>query len=275
MHLFHFPNPFRWVLGKIPFLTALALIALLLSGLSARIAIYGDTRGDDATHALVVIAISTFAPDLVFHTGDLSSKGKSAAEYDNFKAIIKDLGKTEFYPVRGNHERDEQLFLSSFPQLQSSTRYLLERDSLVFIALDSTLELKPGSDQLNWLREQLAKHHDQAVILLLHHPVFSSGAHGDELGLGVWLPTLLEGSSVIAVISGHEHSYERSAYQGIYYLVSGGGGSPFREKRNPNPHSKVFVISHHFIVMDRQGPILEVRVLKPDLTELDSFEIKL
>ena len=253
----------------------LAIQGLAGTNLEARIAIYGDTRGDNATHARVVKAISTFSPDLVFHTGDLSTQGKSADEFDAFKSVIKALGNAEFYPVRGNHERDEQLFLSYFTQLCGSSRYVLERDSLVFIALDSSIGIKPGSEQLVWLQQQLSRHQDQPVILLVHHPVFSSGAHGDELGLGVWLPALLENSSVKAVISGHEHSYERSEYQGIPYLVSGGGGSPFRETRNPNPYSRLFIISHHFIIMDREGPVLKCRVFDPDLKLLDSFDIDL
>lgn len=275
MHHGTIPNQVRLGWGLLLLIIAAVVQGLLIPGLEARIAIYGDTRGGEEVHASIVQALTGLAPDLVFHTGDLSSHGRSPQEFEVFKAIIEPLGSVDFYPVRGNHERDEKLLLSYFPQLQGSTRYIVRRDSLVFVALDSTHDLKPGSEQFNWLKENLLAHQDRPIILLMHHPVFSSGAHGDELGLSLWLPHLLEGSSVKAVISGHEHSYERSEFGGIHYLVSGGGGAPFRTARNPNPHSKLFVISHHFLILDPEATKLKVRVLTPDLNLLDSFDIEL
>lgn len=251
------------------------LISLFFSSLQARIAVYGDTRGGEAVHASIVQAVKGFEPHLVLHTGDLSSNGKTDEEFAVVKSIIAPLAPVEFYPVRGNHERDEALFLKHFPQLKDSSRYVLERDSLVFIVLDSSKDLKPGSEQVTWLQTQLQAAKDKPAILLLHHPVWSSGAHGDELGLRAWLPLLLAESSVRAVISGHEHSYERSESEGITYLVTGGGGAPFRDARKPNPHSRIFIQAHHFLILERDGLLLRGKVYDPESALLDSFSIKL
>jgi hypothetical protein len=250
----------------------LPLILLLCSCLFADIVFYGDTRSDEVTHRKVVNAIISHKPAIAFHTGDLNQKGIVQSEYDLFKEISKPLSKLcPIYPAKGNHERSLSLFLANFPALNDTAYYSLVHDGIRFIVLDSTGDLSPASGQYKWLQTALAD--TLPAILILHHPVFSSGAHGDELGLQLWLPQMLQGSNVRAVFSGHDHNYERSEYEGISYVVCGGGGAPMREARNVNPQSVIFELSHHYIVAKRVYGRLTCKVWNLESELLDSFEL--
>ncbi len=253
-------------------LVYLSILLLCSAFLNAQIAFYGDTRTHPETHRLVVTEIAKHHPQMVFHTGDLNSKGTKQSEYDTFKEIISPLSKSaSFYPARGNHEKDLTLFLQNFPKLEGSSYYTVQNEGIRFIILDSVQDLKPGSVQYRWLSKVLET--KLPSILILHHPVFSSGEHGDELGLQLYLPRLLEGKDVLAVLSGHDHNYERSSYKGITYLVTGGGGAPLRESDNNNPYSLKFIKTNHFLIAQRVGDTLQFSVYGLEGDILDSFTI--
>ncbi|HOT39560.1 MAG TPA: metallophosphoesterase [Candidatus Cloacimonas acidaminovorans] len=249
------------------------LFTFLGASLEARFAIYGDTRSSPEIHQQVVQQIVLHKPEATFHTGDLNSSGKTQKEYDNFLQIISPLCQiSRFFPARGNHEKDLSLFLQNFPFLNGSSYYTVYQDSIRFIILDSVLDLSPGSEQFNWLQKQLKE--DIPTLLILHHPVFSSGEHSDELGLQLFLPELLQKSSVKAVFSAHDHNYERSEFKGITYIVTGGGGAPLREKEHANPYSLVFIKTHHYLIGEREGKSIIFKVYNLDNKILDSFTIK-
>lgn len=257
-------------------LTALLVILLTAWSLSAQIAIYGDTRTNDDIHRKIVTAISTHEPRIAFHSGDLVAKGIDQAEYDNFFDISLPLTQLcKIHPAKGNHERDAALFLKNFPAIGEKTYYSIAYDKMLFVLLDSTVELKPGSEQYNWLESELAANDLLPAIIIIHHPVFSSGAHGDELGLALFLPALFERYNVRAVFSGHDHNYERSEFGGIAYITTGGGGAPLRDAKHDNPHSITFQKEHHYCIGERVEDILYFLVFSESNSLMDDFLIHL
>lgn len=238
-------------------------------------AIYGDTRTNSEIHSQVVLEIAGWKPGIAFHSGDLSQRGQTQAEYDRWKSISAPLSELcRIYPAKGNHERDRELFLANFPYLNGSSWYSLEQDSIKFVVLDSTEDLSPGSPQYQYLALQLAQT-GLPIVIIMHHPVFSSGEHGDELSLGLFLPGLFEDSRVKLVISGHEHSYERLEYGGISYLVSGGGGAPLRDAATEHPYSKIFVKKHNYIIAQRDKDELFISVYSLGRELIESITIDL
>lgn len=252
------------------------LICLLLFGiliLHADVLIYGDTRSNPDVHRSLIDQVRELPLSAVFHTGDLNRRGVRQAEFDRFKDIIRPLSG-DFYPVRGNHERDLDLFLKNFPQLGDRSHYSVTHDSLKYIILDSNISLLPATDQYLWLQQEL-KFASLPVIIFLHHPVFSSGAHGQELGLELFLPNLLKRYEVMAVISGHEHSFEHLVFDGIHYLVTGGGGAPLREMGSPSPHSQFFIKTHHYNILKRLDGSLLIQTLDLQGEQIYQIEIPL
>jgi acid phosphatase len=249
----------------------------LLYGIAiARIAIYGDSRGGGNTHTDVIAAIASHKPDAVFHAGDFCERGTDQREYEDFLQAVAALGVPgSFFPARGNHERDKELFLSKFPYIGTSTWYSVTRDSIRFVILDSNASLKPDSEQYQWLEEVLQADLGMPIIVIVHHPVFSSGAHGDTPGLGLYLPPLLEKYGVSAVISGHDHAYERSEFHDIHYIVTGGGGSSLRESSHANPWSILVAVLHHYLILDREDKVLQIKAYDLNGNRFDTVSIPL
>jgi len=245
----------------------------LSSFLSARIAIYSDTQLNDEVHQDIITEIAARKPDIAFLNGDLTSKGQTQTQFDNWRSISEPLSSIcRIYPAKGNHERDKALFLQNFPYLEGNTWYTVDHDSLTCIVLDTTSDLKPGSEQYSWLRGVLAGL-TKPALLFMHHPVFSSGMHGDELGLSLFLPDLLTHSRVIAVFSGHDHSYERSVFDGVTYVVTGGGGGTLREAARENPYRVCFNMVHHYLIADELADRLDLFVYSLTGELIDSFSL--
>ncbi len=245
-----------------------------LGVLQARIAIYGDTRTQDDIHRRVVQKIAEHKPEIAIHTGDLVNSGRTQSEYDKFHAISKPLTDVStLYPAKGNHEKDPLLFLENFPILDGKTYYTLERDSLRFVILDTTIRINVGSVQYQWLKDRLLEYDGSPIIVIMHHPAFSSGRHGDELGLSLYLPELLSQYSVKAVFAGHDHGYERSYFNGIYYITTAGGGAPLYDTNSLNRHSQLRLKSYNYVIADWEDEKLVFRVYDLEDKQIDSFSI--
>lgn len=104
-----------------------------------------------------------------------------------------------------------------------------------------------GSAQFTWLEAVLEAAPARCTLAYSHHPLFSSGAHGDEADL-MELWELLDRSGVDVMLGGHDHIYERFAPQdawgnadpeGIRQFIVGTGGAPLYEIGTPHPNSEV------------------------------------
>lgn len=249
---------------------------VFFANLGARIAIYGDTQYSAEIHAQVAAAMAVHKPGIAFHTGDLSSHGSKQKNYDGFFSLSAPLlSQCQVFPARGNHDSSIELFLANFPQVGDKTWYSVKYDSLLCIVLDSNQDLKPRSVQYDWLCEALADTSCAAKIVILHHPIFSSGSHGGNADLALFLPSLFARSGVVAVFSGHDHDYERLQHNGVTYFVNGGGGGLLREKSNPDPRSVVFAKSYNYLILDRAGKTLTCTAYTPKGEVLDSCDLAL
>jgi 3',5'-cyclic AMP phosphodiesterase CpdA len=135
------------------------------------------------------------------------------------------------------------------------------------------------TEQFNWLEKELktAKESEKFVIVVLHHPPFSSGKHGqdsDILKLQQTLLPLLEKNTVDLVFAGHDHVCERSYRNGIYYITSGAAGAPLYEKTFENKYRQFFSSQNNYskILVSKNQLVIDVF---DDLgAELDHLIIK-
>ena len=80
------------------------------------------------------------------------------------------------------------------------------------MALNSNIPASPGSSQYEWLRADLAANKTRCTAAYWHHPVFSSGEHGNVPAMRA-IARLLYEQGVEVIVSGHDHDYERFALQ--------------------------------------------------------------
>jgi len=103
------------------------------------------------------------------------------------------------------------------------------------VALNSNIDMRPGSPQGVWLRNDLATRGARCTVAYWHHPLFTSGPSGPTSAVQELWYTLYD-AGVELVLNGHEHLYERFAPQdpeghvdttgGIRQIIAGTGGAP-------------------------------------------------
>jgi hypothetical protein len=115
------------------------------------------------------------------------------------------------------------------------------------LSLNSNIAATAGSPQFEWVRRDLADRPSQCSLAIWHHPLFSSGEHGNNPVMReMW--RLLDSLGVDIVLTGHEHGYERFAPQdadgrgdplGIRQFVVATGGVPLYRTGVIKPNSEV------------------------------------
>ncbi len=186
-----------------------------------------------------------------------------------------------FHAVLGNHDvsRGRAAQISYGPFNMGGRGYysfLKGGDLIEFFALDSNAM---DAAQLQWLDTALAGSKAQWKIAYFHHPIYSSGRfHGSSMKLRRLLEPLFVRYGVAAVLSGHDHIYERTRpQQGIQYFVSGAGGqlrrgninrgSPFFAAGNDSVHSFMYVEVTSdrlaYWAVDAQGNVLDSGTMTP------------
>lgn len=173
------------------------------------------------------------------------------AYYDKTWGVFK--AKTR--PVPGNHETYDpagelagyKAYFGSIAYPQGKPYYSYNEGNWHFIALDSNSFDR--SAQIEWLKNDLARNTRSCIAAYWHHPLFSSGGHGnDPVSRPVW--KILYGAKADLVLSGHDHHYERFAPQnpdgkatadGIVEIVGGmGGAEPYPiEEVQPNSQKRI------------------------------------
>lgn len=242
---------------------------------SHAVIVYGDSRSGHSVHKAIVRTIIKTKPSAVFHTGDLVNDGSSSSDWTTFNSITSELVESApFYPALGNHDLPPQLFLDNFDLPNNERWYSVEVDGLHFIVLDSNTDLIAGSDQYEWLENELQQVADEFAAVVFHHPVLSTGHHGDELDLGPILVPLFEEYDVELVLNGHDHNYERSFKDGVYYLVVGGGGAPLYRQEGSSPYSQVFKSAYHFCALTVSDGGVTIQAFDLDLKIIDQFSIE-
>lgn len=238
------------------------------------IVIYGDCRSGHDTHRQIVADAVSIRPDAVFCVGDLVDDGSSADQWANFDNITSELREVApYYPALGNHDLPPELFFERFDLPNNERWYSVDVKGLHFVVLDTTIEadITEGSEQHAWLESQLQEVGEEFVAVLTHHPLLSTGNHGGDPDLDRVLTPLFEEYGVDIVFSGHDHDYERSLRNGIYYIVTGGGGAPLYGRATKNPYSEVFHESHQFCTLFMSNDTVTVEAFDLDGNIIDEF----
>lgn len=248
-----------------------------VSGKPFIIVVYGDTRTFHDKHQEIADAINTFSPNAVFHTGDLVDDGRVADQWTTFNEITAELQATaDFYPAAGNHENEAQLFYDNFDLPNNEKWYSVELFGIHFIVLNTNLDISVGSEQYQWLANDLASIESDIrhVMAVFHYPPFTTGPYyTDALGLREIIVPLFDEYNLDTAFSGHTHAYERSQYHNSFYVVTGAGGATPVNQRIDSIYSRIYLKSYNFCVMHEQSNRLTVDVYDEDLNKIDTFEV--
>ena len=186
--------------------------------------------------------------------GDLAYKSGSPAQFLNCYDPTWGRHKQRTRPVPGNHDYRTENAAGYFEYWGARAGppglgyYSFDLGDWHLIALNSILSGDAYFEQNRWLTEDLRRTRKRCILAYWHHPVFSSGKHGDDPHMGPVFEILHDAGASI-VLSGHDHIYERFAPQtpegelderrGIRAFVAGTGGAKLYDFDNPRPNSQI------------------------------------
>jgi hypothetical protein len=206
----------------------------------------GKGRGSWCRAAATAAAVDRLAPDAVLALGDLQYDDGRRTAYR--KAYQDSWGgfRGHTHPVPGNHEYWSTSgaggyfdYFGKRAGRRGRGWYSFDVGPWHLVALNSNCDqiaCDAGSDQYRWLEADLAASSNVCTLAFMHHPLVSSGPHGDDPPIGsgpLW--RLLYRAGVDVALAGHDHLYERFALlrpdgskdvaTGIRTFVIGTGGA--------------------------------------------------
>lgn len=242
--------------------------------------------------------------DFLIHTGNIATEGHIANVYKDFYEPFKEvLKKMPYMAALGQDEygpnKDEQAgkgFLSanyrpinSMPWSKGTPNYYYydSANARVIVIDTNNLydaifapKLERNSPQYEWLKSTLAKTGaDKWKIVVLHHPVYSSGASEDRLSQ--FLAPLFEAHKVNLVLQGHQGAYERtkpikaaqSSKNGPIYVTIGGAGRSFEPASYNNEWSAKYYATPHFAYIQIVDRKLSLRIYTHEDKKIDALDI--
>src|SRR6516165_8278644 len=215
---------------------------------------------DDLSGAVATAKLLDKIPGTVFAVGDLAYPDGSDEQFAKCYGPTWGRFKDRTRPAPGNHEYHSDGasgYVRYFGDTAGDPKkayYSYDLGTWHIIALNSECEsvggCGAGSQQEQWLRQDLDAHPTKCTLAYWHKPLFSSGAaHGNDPEVKpLW--DALYAADADVVIGGHDHDYERFAPQdpsgrldsqrGIREFVVGTGGkNSHRTFASPQPNSEV------------------------------------
>ncbi len=219
--------------------------------------VIGDWGARTAVQRPVAQAMGRIGADIhsafVISTGDnFYTEGVESTHDPQWRRTFEDVYtapalQRPWYVVLGNHDYlgspgAEVDYTRVSPRWRMPSRYwrqnitLADGSDAAFFFLDTTpidhlLGLRDeipqadfgARDQIMWLERELASCSAPWRIVVGHHPIYSSGAHGGSLGMIEHVRPLLQRYGVQAFFNGHDHNLEHLEAEGVNYICSGAG----------------------------------------------------
>jgi hypothetical protein len=211
------------------------------------------SSGDEATAKLLDGISGT-----VFAAGDTVYEDGTAEEFANCYDPSWGRHKARTYPIPGNHEYHTANATGYFGYFGAAAGdpargyYSYDLGQWHIVALNSVCAQVGGceatSPMVTWLKQDLAANPRACTLAYVHHPLFSSGPHGNQTFMRPTWDALYAADADV-VISGNDHDYERFAPQnpsgaadqarGIREFVVGTGGNSLYSFTTVRPNSEV------------------------------------
>jgi len=249
---------------------------------------YGDTRSYPENHNKVAKQIyETIKEDpgyqsFILFNGDFVDDGDIESDWDleffdpQYKYIQYLLSHVPFQSSMGNHEHSGILFEKYFPYPFINKRYWsFDYGPAHLIILDQYRDLGKDSEQLNWLKQDLAKNKKKWKIICLHEPGWTAGVHDNNQDVQEYIQPLCIKHDVKLVLAGHSHYYARAVVDGINHISTGGGGAPLYTPDPDKSYITKAVKTHHFLKIHIKDNRLICTAIDAKGFVIDSFSLQM
>ena len=216
---------------------------------------FGDYGNDTVSQRRLRDQMLRDSFHFILTTGDNTYENGAYREFDTnvFQIYPTLFSRVPLFPILGNHDYYADLaasYLDIFDLPPNAWRsqdreryYSFDYGNVHFVALDTDRPMwvddaVADDDIFDWLRYDLAHTTQRWKIVAMHVPAYSTGfhRHDSELISQPKLPPIFDAYGVDLVLSGHDHTYQRSyplrggqitpsAQGGVVYVVSGAGSA--------------------------------------------------
>lgn len=261
------------ILLRAGFLYLALFLSIALSAIPCfadfRFAVIGDTQGyRDGVNKKVLETFMEQAKSeetgFIVFVGDLITGSEDSERHEEmFRAWKKIIEGYEIpvYIALGNHditlESSEDMVRAIFempkngPSALKELVYSFDYENAHFVIIDVEMygnRHRLGDIQFEWLKGDLEKNEKDIVFIFGHEPAYPIAFHKED-SLSVYpserdsMWQLFVENSVTAYFCGHEHLYNSSLHEGVYQIITGGGGGPLRVLTKQGGF-------HHFVLVD-------------------------
>ena len=213
-----------------------------------------DNPGAAATAALTSAQLAIHPEATVLVLGDNAYPDGTTAEFSQFYGPT--WGQTHIFDrtlaCAGNHDYNTSgagpYFAALGDKAGPSGKGFFSRSvsGWHLVCLNTETDHGSNSEQVLWLKNDLATRQNRPILAFFHRPRFGSGGHGDSgRPKEFWKVLFAEGAELI--LNGHSHHYERFAPQrpnqtpddqGIREFIIGTGGRELHGRTKQTPNSE-------------------------------------
>lgn len=267
-----------------------------------RLIAVGDSGTGEREQRELAAQMQRSSPDIFVHLGDMAYPAGRFRDFEIgvFGVYAPMMVGIPMWPAVGNHEYRTQsarpyrdvyyLPEQALRPGEQELYYSFDYGNVHFVSLDSNDERAASisdaarDDMLDWLVTDLSGSDADWKIVFLHHPVWSSGAHGSTPWLQRSLIPLLDAGGVDLVLAGHDHHYERTIpltggaraedpKAAVTYVVAGAGGAELRRATGDWFTAARNDTVHNYLELVIDGCVATGRALDATGAELDSFTL--
>jgi len=262
--------------------------------------VFGDTGDGSLSQFAVADRIQATRPlyDFGLHTGDVIYPRGEPWDFDPkyFVPYQRLIRNTCMFMSPGNHDYYfdqvigagyyDAFYLPHNNPDSTEHYYSFDYGNAHFISLDIgpdaiPVTYDPSSAQYKWLESDLQSPQAETAtwrFVFFHKPPYTEGwdspGYDGEIPMRTILLPLFEKYKVDIVFNGHTHGYERGFLNGVYYIITGGGGN-----RNLDyfiqdwPHITFHKYVHHFVDVSVDDTVLKLRAIDKSGAVFDSLTI--
>jgi acid phosphatase type 7 len=251
---------------------------------------------------LIARRILAEKPAMIVHTGDLvynPSGTYDSYQRNYFNYYASTMSSVPFFPCPGNHDYEypnaaayvaiHAVPMDTVPAQDRGRYYSYDWGNVHFVSIDAKQSLQSAingnSPMLRWLDNDLRSTRQFWKVVYFHFPPFATGNNENDIEsawVRQYIVPILDNNGVQLVLSGHEHSYQRSvpvrrsatvsANAGTNYVTSGGGGAVLYAV--PLKSLVAFGQSaYHYLRAEVRGTQMTIHAVRADGVEIDSFSI--
>ncbi|EWM18545.1 discoidin domain-containing protein [Kutzneria sp. 744] len=244
-------------------------------------------------HVKTAKLVDQMRPAAVITMGDSQYDDAHLSDYQAYYDKTWGKFKSITRPVPGNHDTYDSpkyngydKYFGSIAQPNGKRYYSWDMGNWHFIALDSSAYMThddfapddTGSDQLAWLKQDLATNTKGCVAAYYHHPRWSSGDHGDNPD-SIQLWNLMVSNKVDLVLNGHDHDYERfvpqdasgkSDQNGPVEIVGGSGGASLYDLGSKHATTAKLLKTYGILKLSMTDTTFQTQLIGVDGKTLDS-----